>query len=756
MKSNVHRHHDRLVMLLGLVIATLVLTACIGGGGGNGGQNPPTLEPSTSSPVVVAIPPTETPQPVVIPEVPFSIAVQMIQSTPAPHIQSNQEGPLADFARALEKACQGKEDYEQCKDKFVADLQAIAQAKIDRCKGDEGCDLRFLDDLKRLAETLASCTTDRCVDNLTYFFIHTPNSFGGTGALFFLAANSRARCGTDTVCQDNYTSDLGILAGMLENCEDGDNQCKEDHQSQFMNDPVSYCKNPCTKTDYGETYGSTVRNLIDRTEIKPNAQYDPFSMWHSRNVGKGNWASFEVAFPNKVTFDHIFVYSQHSGEAHKANRIQVQVNQGGPWKFLIEVGSPSPFTRVNFRATESKKWRFWFQALETDYVVIRGIRFFNAEQELLPLQTAPMLEFESIDSDSFTGRVTVLPVFFVPQGEDEPADELQEKLMRYLEIARLRYKELLFDRDTFEYHPDPQVIMGECNLDTYWTDHGPADSSRIFREIFRAFAMGSDIPFVFLTILTSNESYPAGGGRPFNGGHNEGGGIVIMSSKGLSTDHRFESTLQHELGHSFGLVHIEVYHKLVEYWVEITEAKEDGNTFTIFLDKKVETEESGADGAMLLGQRFETTSEGFLPIRNAAHIRIFDSADISIDEIVDWGTGEIRFKTSGHLPKDYRFKIGFVPNSNAPEYMKDYDSENSVSIMSQNINGWTDFFKPSAAPAVFIAEDLKALELNKYVFPNFNFNPEQDINRKPGDIMGGVSHVVMSEIAAWEAAESCP
>ncbi len=59
--------------------------------------------------------------------------------------------------------------------------------------------------------------------------------------------------------------------------------------------------------------------------------------------------------------------------------------------------------------------------------------------------------------------------------------------------------------------------------------------------------------------MNPNDGWPAGGGRPFNGGFNTGGGIVIMSSNGLDRAPNFQSTLQHELGHAFGLPHVDVY-----------------------------------------------------------------------------------------------------------------------------------------------------------------------------------------------------
>lgn len=71
-------------------------------------------------------------------------------------------------------------------------------------------------------------------------------------------------------------------------------------------------------------------------------------------------------------------------------------------------------------------------------------------------------------------------------------------------------------------------------------------------------------PYIFMVIvMNSSENFPRGGGIPFNGAVNTGGGFVAMSSYKLDNTPgnipEFQTTLQHELGHSFGLVHPSVY-----------------------------------------------------------------------------------------------------------------------------------------------------------------------------------------------------
>jgi hypothetical protein len=60
-------------------------------------------------------------------------------------------------------------------------------------------------------------------------------------------------------------------------------------------------------------------------------------------------------------------------------------------------------------------------------------------------------------------------------------------------------------------------------------------------------------------MMNPKDDFPNGGGRPLNGGYNTGGGIVVLSSSALDRSPNLQSTLQHEIGHAFGLPHVDVY-----------------------------------------------------------------------------------------------------------------------------------------------------------------------------------------------------
>jgi hypothetical protein len=158
-------------------------------------------------------------------------------------------------------------------------------------------------------------------------------------------------------------------------------------------------------------------------------------------------------------------------------------------------------------------------------------------------------------------EVKVLPVFFVPLGETVPGDAQVKKLMRHLEWSRSRYREMLGGRDTFSIaETKPHIYRAEHPLSYYRSQPeqgAPTIASELLKELnYNRYTC----PYVLLTVLVNpGEDFPQGGGRPLNGGYNTGGGIIVVSSFALDRLANFQSTLQHELGHGFGLPHVNVY-----------------------------------------------------------------------------------------------------------------------------------------------------------------------------------------------------
>ena len=158
-------------------------------------------------------------------------------------------------------------------------------------------------------------------------------------------------------------------------------------------------------------------------------------------------------------------------------------------------------------------------------------------------------------------QVSVLPLFFVPAGESAPTEGQKQALKRHLEICRKRYAEMLGNHDGFRVEPGwPRVIRSRKTLAEL---HAlPEDAApEIVATLLTEFKVNRyTCPYVFLAVVINpGQDWPAGGGRPLNGGFDTGGGIVVLSSRGLDATPHFQSTVQHELGHGFGLPHVSAY-----------------------------------------------------------------------------------------------------------------------------------------------------------------------------------------------------
>jgi hypothetical protein len=154
-------------------------------------------------------------------------------------------------------------------------------------------------------------------------------------------------------------------------------------------------------------------------------------------------------------------------------------------------------------------------------------------------------------------RVYVKPVFLAPADCEPPSDEYKRMLMRHLEWAQRRYRELLFNRDTFTLAPGelPLVLRGKREAAFYKSaTDGGAEAAVL--ELFEHDRVDRfSCPYIYVVLFCGTGEHPKGGGRPFNGGINTGGGIIVLAADNLEKDAGFQSTLQHELGHGFGLVH---------------------------------------------------------------------------------------------------------------------------------------------------------------------------------------------------------
>lgn len=161
---------------------------------------------------------------------------------------------------------------------------------------------------------------------------------------------------------------------------------------------------------------------------------------------------------------------------------------------------------------------------------------------------------------SLPEHVAVLPVAFVPRDEQEPTAEQKQQFLKHIFWTQQRYQELLRG-DTFQISgKDVQVVRAEEGLDFY--RKAPENGApNVVAELLKHYRLTRfNCPYVFcILVMNSKDNFPVGGGRPINGGLNSGGGMMYIASSELKNNEHFQCTLQHELGHSFGLPHVDVY-----------------------------------------------------------------------------------------------------------------------------------------------------------------------------------------------------
>ena len=157
-------------------------------------------------------------------------------------------------------------------------------------------------------------------------------------------------------------------------------------------------------------------------------------------------------------------------------------------------------------------------------------------------------------------QVSVRPVFLVPQGAPQPTADQSAALLRHIQKAQDRYKEMLLGITTFSLESTIAVLPLSRPVNFYRNQAEDGVPEMTGEVLDHLKVSRFSCPWVFVMILINpSDQYPSGGGRPINGGINSGGGVVVMSSFALDGNRNFQSTLQHELGHAFGLPHVDSY-----------------------------------------------------------------------------------------------------------------------------------------------------------------------------------------------------
>jgi hypothetical protein len=180
------------------------------------------------------------------------------------------------------------------------------------------------------------------------------------------------------------------------------------------------------------------------------------------------------------------------------------------------------------------------------------------------------LRFEQKD------RLHILPVLFVPTDSSLSSSEAasaRSLVRQHFQVAQRRYQ-ILLGSDTLHFQ-DPVVFNAPRTVQGYMTPSPESDTAHAMAKDLLAW-QGEDrhssrhvFASIFVRPKTQGcEFFPpclGGGGRTFNGSFGTaggtGGGILYLEYESLlpatlDFPAPFQSTLQHELGHTFGLVHV--------------------------------------------------------------------------------------------------------------------------------------------------------------------------------------------------------
>jgi hypothetical protein len=202
-----------------------------------------------------------------------------------------------------------------------------------------------------------------------------------------------------------------------------------------------------------------------------------------------------------------------------------------------------------------------------------------------------------------TPEIIVKPVFFVPSGTPKSdyfkySEQDKKDLLKSLKIAQDQYKEMLGGK-TFSYINFVEVYYSG-NTNDYFAQGqftSPDTFHRIISELLNNDNSGRcDSEYVYLIIYwrTDDNGYQSAGGRTFNGAPGTGGGGTYFDLYDFKTNPFFLSTLIHELGHGFGLLHCDVHGENLTTGKSImcyTATHHSIDKFTLSADPGILTEE---------------------------------------------------------------------------------------------------------------------------------------------------------------------
>lgn len=107
-------------------------------------------------------------------------------------------------------------------------------------------------------------------------------------------------------------------------------------------------------------------------------------MWHSSQANEAGWVSLDVTFSRSVTLNRLLVYTEHSGQYHRAHEVQLEKQVRSGFEPVVHAKTPSRDAEIEFPAAKAQRWRIALKAGASGQVVVRGVRFFLGDEEWFP------------------------------------------------------------------------------------------------------------------------------------------------------------------------------------------------------------------------------------------------------------------------------------------------------------------------------------------------------------------------------------
>ena len=234
-----------------------------------------------------------------------------------------------------------------------------------------------------------------------------------------------------------------------------------------------------------------------------------------------------------------------------------------PWTRCAREGAVCRFEGM--RLVRYGKDSAWSYAVVKESIVCSNQNFSDPSPGVIKT-----CEYGKSTNRRFEGpRVSIRPVFYVFNDlaqKDIPGADDFDLVQSYLERASEHFRDLL-GPEVGQFSVDQAIVhhsrYNESAIGTLPEEadgKAPDFEHAMLKELFKARGTNryrEHSVFVFILVNPNMRAYRpqwGAGGRSFNGGANGGGGIVVLEYRRLRLG--AYGTLVHELGHAFGLTHV--------------------------------------------------------------------------------------------------------------------------------------------------------------------------------------------------------